>query len=679
MKHFFAIQLCIFAAASFHLAAEPQIHKMKGNVFTAVRKVDAAAVEKGNALRLDGDKLYYCAGNKLQIFDVSSPLAPEILGQCELKGLCRQVTSKDGIVYVASRETGLWIVDARDPHNPRLLTRYDAVELATGVDVAGDILFIGLRQNGVEFVDVSDPANPQHIFLQKTEESQSVWYNNGIVYSGEWGKSQITVIDAHDMSDIHVLGILPLRGFGDGVYTNGRYLYAATGHNGNDKTKSKAENEGKGHALEVFDISDPASPRMLSRIKFEDCYKRGYNDFWSPRPNGDNKICFVADTFNGLYAVDMRNPENTKVIGRITFSAANGDNTPVSSTAVGNGAVYIASFAEGLFVAECPKAKIQKIDRGVLPVNSSYRYPYATPAESRFTAWKPSGRALVRGVACKDDIVYVACSDAGLAILRQNAAGRLEQIGSGKSTFAGDVKVIGDRLFVAEGLDGLAVYEIRSGKELVEIHRQKDLGYGIDWCLWVWALSEDFLGVSGRFNGNIVLDIKNFPNMVPVFHANGFAGWDKYFPERLCPGNVLAWLSPHKAVNWTRLDVQKPKIDYADRNNVPNLMSNVSNYKDGKIIVCVKRELRILEPGVEYDAAAPGVKGDFVGAPLWDGGNLLSINNRIERQIRLVDVSDDNAPKILFKENLQGNPEIPTFFKGKLLVPCGYQGLLLQK
>lgn len=672
------------AAATMSVTAfaqEPVIEKLKGNVFSDVRKVDVenpVGNVKGNALRIDGDRLYYSHGNTLNVYDIANPLEPVKLGSCKIKGLGRQVTSKDGYVFIAARETGLWVVDARDPGAPKVIKRYDAIELATGVDVAGNLLLIAMRQNGVEFVDITDPADPQHIYLQKTPESQSVWYDNGIVYSGEWQKSEVTVIDAHDLSDIKVINRIPLKGYGDGVYTYGKYLFAATGHNGNDKSKTKEENVGAGHALQVFDITDPENAVEFSRTAFGNCYKRGYNDFWTPRPNGDGKICFVADTFNGAYAVDVKNPSRPKIVGRITFEGSKGG-TPVSSIAVGNGAVYLASYTSGLYVASCPKAKAQKIEKGKLPENVAYRYPYQTPEDSHFTEWKPSKRALVRGAATCGDVIYAACSDAGLAILKQGADGNLKEIGRGASKFAGDVKVMDERLFVAEGLDGLAVYQIKGETELEEICRWHNLGYGIDWCLWVWTLSDEYLGVSGRYSGNIILDIREFPKYKPVFHVGSFAGWDKYFAEKISADKQLIALIPNKGVKWIDLSSDGPREVCYDTKNAPTLMSGVSHYKNGNGIVCIKRQLRILEAGRKYEEPAPGVTGDFEGAPLWDGGNLLSLNTRIKRQIRLVDVTDDSAPKLLFKENTEGNPEIPTFFKGKLLVPCGYQGLLLQK
>lgn len=658
--------------------AFPVINEIKGNPFTGIKKIEDAGSAQGNALWIDGSKLYYGASNTLYIYDISTPLEPKKLGECALKGLCRQIAVKDGIVYVACRETGLWIVDAKNPAAPSIITRYDAVELATGVDVAGDVLFIGQRQNGVEFVDVSDPAHPEHIYLQKTSESQSVWYRDGILYSGDWGQGEITVIDAHDMSAIQVLNKVPMNGYGDGVFTSGKYLYAATGHHSKDKTKTKEENFGNGHALEVFDISDPANPVRLSRTQFGTDYTRG-NDYWTPRPNGDLSMCFISDTSNGLYVVDIKKPSKPKIIGRITFDTKTGEHTPVSSVAVADGAVYVASWLSGLYVAACPKAKAPKIDKGKAPENVSARHQYTTSASSHFLSWTPEKRAQVRGAASNGDVIYAACSDAGLAILKQGADGSLQQIGKGKASFAGDVKVMDGKLYVAEGLDGLAIYDIKGETQLEEVCRKQNLGFGIDLCLWVWPVSKDFIAVSGRYRGNVLLDARNFPELKPVMIVGGAPGWDKYLPEKVCKDNLLPYNRANHALLWIDLAAQKPGIVFEDKFNAPTLSSGVSNYKDGKAIICMKRQLRILEPGMKYESDAPGVSGDFEGAPQWDGGNLLCLNARINREIRLLDVTDDAAPKMIFKEKMKGNPEKPTFFKGKLLVPCGYQGLLLQK
>ncbi|MBU4459276.1 MAG: hypothetical protein KJ579_01810, partial [Verrucomicrobia bacterium] len=148
--------------------------------------------DKAMALCLEGDKLYAGAGSQVYVYDVSKPLAPQKLGEVDGLGGVRQIAVQKGMAYVSTREYGLWIVDATKPQKPRIRSRFDCCELATGVDVAGDVCFLGQRQNGVEFIDVSDPDKPRHIAMRKTDESQSVVYRDGWLYSGDWGSAYVT-------------------------------------------------------------------------------------------------------------------------------------------------------------------------------------------------------------------------------------------------------------------------------------------------------------------------------------------------------------------------------------------------------------------------------------------------------------------------------------------------------
>ena len=65
--------------------------------------------------------------------------------------------------------------------------------------------------------------------------------------------------------------------------------------------------------------------------------------------------------------------------------------------------------------------------------------------------------------------------------------------------------------------------------------------------------------------------------------------------------------------------------------------------------------------------------------PVWDGGDRLGLTYRMKKQISLVDISDIDSPHLLWQEETTGYPETGVFWCGKLVVPCGYQGLLIEK
>ena len=189
----------------------------KGNFVGRNFSVEGIPQRQVNALCTDGDFLYAGAGDQIYSIDISEPLQPKVLSSTRVYGLIRQMVVQNGTLFASARESGCWIVDVSDPRHISLITRYETVELSTGIEVAGNVLFLGTRQNGVECVDVSDVRHPVHIRMEKTGESQSVCYKDGILYSGEWGPHCVTVIDASDMSALKTLGTVDLQGFGDGV------------------------------------------------------------------------------------------------------------------------------------------------------------------------------------------------------------------------------------------------------------------------------------------------------------------------------------------------------------------------------------------------------------------------------------------------------------------------------
>lgn len=524
------------ASAAAGGAEGARVENFGAPVFGRAVKIGGVS-PRAMALCVDGKTLYIGASHYLYVADISEPMNPRILGKVGGLGNVRQIAVQDGIAYVASRESGLWIVDVRNPKSPKVLSRYDCIELATGIDVAGRVAFLGQRNNGVEFIDVSDPANPEHIRIIKTPESQSVKYRDGYLFSGEWHSGEVTVFDARDMADVKVVSRLKMDGYGDGIDLGGNLLFASTGHHSKDSGKAKEERFGGGHGLEIFDISDISNPRKISSVKFPKFYYIG-NDFWTPRRSGNT--VFAADTFNGLFAVDISDVKNPRIAGRITTppKKEGAPSSPISSVAVADGAVYVSSLDYGVMAVECPNARASAEGKGVLPKNPSYRAQYPADSE-KFFVWKPERSAQVRAVAVSGDTAYAACGAEGIAVLRLSGSG-FEEIGRIKMPFAGDVKIRGGRLYAAEGQNGLAVYNIdpHSPAALSEIGRLKSLSPESSLVLWVWVPEGNFIAATDRVGGIFFIDARDLKNMKVAFRKGGCPGWNKYFSGGIVGGEV---------------------------------------------------------------------------------------------------------------------------------------------
>jgi len=633
-----------------------------------------------NALYLDGDVLYCGQGPFIHAIDVSSPLEPRLLSTASAAGMVRQITVQNGYLFAACREAGVYFFDVSNPKNIKTMLRYDPVELATGMEVAGDVMFLGTRQNGVEFVDISDVYHPKHIRMEKTDESQSVTYKDGYLYSGEWSGHKISVFDAHDMSKVKLIRTVDLQGFGDGVWTYGNYLYASTGHHLSDLSYSFADRKGNGHGLEIFDISKPDKPKFISKIGFDTLYWLN-NDYWTPRPFSDGKYVACADAANGIYIVDARKPKTLSTLSRVDFRRKDGGKVAVTSCAVGNGVIYASVFSElGLVMLECPDAKPCVKEKGVLPINATYRYPYKTESFSHFNAWKPATDAPVRGVAANGKIMYAACSFGGLEILRMKEDGNVEKIGVGPMPYAGDVKVCDGKLYVAEGTDGFAVYQIEGDTQLRELGRYNEFAKRLGAtpaCVWIFVPDSKHVVASCRFGGYNYFDVSDPSKIKFLASREGGPGWDKYVCDKADSKGWYPRVRHSEAIFWVNMN-DDSVTQKKDAGIVPQLTDGVCLFKDDTFVTVVKKNLYVFSAS-QMEEKKEGVEGDFSGMPCWDGGDRIALTYRFGKQIRMVDMSNAKNPSTLWVEDTCGYPETATFWCGKLAVPCGYQGLLIEK
>ncbi len=696
-------EMSLLIAFSVALLAAAKAEDVK--VFGEAFRVEGVG-DKAMALCLEGDKLYAGAGSQVYVYDVSKPLAPQKLGEVDGLGGVRQIAVQKGMAYVSTREYGLWIVDATKPQKPRIRSRFDCCELATGVDVAGDVCFLGQRQNGVEFIDVSDPDKPRHIAMRKTDESQSVVYRDGWLYSGDWGSAYVTVFDARDMKALRQTDHVELYGFGDGVWLQGQYLYAATGHHSKHRKVSggvttaemqrfggPADGGGMGHGLDIFDVADPAQPKRVGRVDYPPFYARGL-DMWTPRTSGN--LLFAAQTHNGVFAVDISDKTNPRTLDRWVSPNPKHPEWPsdcVGSVAVADGVVYAAVNGAGVFAIPCPRAKAEPFDHGAPPQNASFREPYSVDA-SAWHAWKPRDVGQARGVAVRGDVVYAACGDAGLYALRilldNGGFKELAKLPGHDKVF--DVKVEGNRLYTAEGHDGFGVYELEGAARFKEVARLPRISGEKDLALYVQPAVPGWLFCSDR-RGIELYDVRALPEFKHALHSGSCPGWDKYLANGSPDGRHFAFNNAHTSLKWFDLAaVPVPRQTVETAANRLDLSNGICTFRDGLSIASANGSYVLLQPNegdpadgskwktFKLPAAFPGDgRSDAIsGIPRSDGKRVV-FTSRISRRAALYDFTDAERPKLLTAWKFSGNPDIADFHAGKLVIPCGYAGVLLQK
>ncbi len=668
------------------------------------------------ALDISGGRLYALESNGLSIYNIDDPKHPKKLSHVGGMGNVRQLRVRGKTAFLTSRQCGLWAVDVSDETQPRIISNFDAVEMSTGLDVAGDVAFIGNRVYGIQCVDVSDPARMKHISSLTTDESQSVCYANGWLFSGDWAGGEVTVIDVNDLSAPEARARLKLDGYGDGLAVRGNILFASTGQH--KKSGPEEERHGAGHGLDIFDISDPLKPVKLSRVSFPRYYF-GPCDYWTPRLSGD--YCFASDTINGLFLLDIADPKDPKILGNLILPKSDPENPkvgvpfqqimdpaipqgdPVSSIAVGDGVLYISGNYTGIYLAEFPgKAMLEPHGQGPSP-----KLP-AQPYSGQEEGFISSGTALsnpVRAVAVNGDIAYTANVWDGVKI-HQLGDDRITEIGRIDIKYAADVKRSGNRLYVAEGQNGIGVYQIKSPTEVAEIGRLDVLEKGLNFAQFLWAFEGtdivaatcagtrvNFVDFSNPKEPRIILSdggtqllygsyggqnlvkqryfaITRHVGGLMVFDLAGGAAkrlWYDDFPLCSQTGSIAAMGDEFFTMRGGGYAFFDPEMPVATtelkRHRFPGQGDLPQDVADSSPIS------RAMFPKTEWE-----------GLPNYDpGSGRLAVLNRTHKNVRIYDFTDKASPRLLKHFRLQSNPYAPAFWKGRVLLPGAYSGLLLEK
>lgn len=514
------------------------------------------------SLEIANGKLYALEDNGLSIFDISDSKSPKRLGHVGGMGNVRQLRISGKTAFLSSRQCGLWAVDISDSASPRIISNFDGVEMATGLDVAGDVAFLGNRVYGIQCVDVSDPAKMKHLSSLRTDESQSVYYRNGLLMSGDWAGGEVTV--------------------GDGV-------------------------------------------------------------------------------------------------------------------------LYISGNFTGLYIAELPGiAKPEPRDFGALPTLP------AKPFDHHEEGFVSSGAQLsnpTRAVAINGDIAYAANVWEGVKIYRLSE-GKIEQIGRANIPYAADVKRSGDRLYVAEGPNGVGVYKIVSDTELKEISRFTDLDTPPHFAQFVWAFDgHDVIATSSGSTCVLFIDFADLANPERLLRQHGGClVYNNYGGQSLVKDKYFGFSRVFGGIQIFEIGAGSAKLIWEDTFPMCSQTGTLAAF-GGEFLVMRCGGYAFLDPenpvgvrdlkrypfptsaGLPADipdgsaiSRAMFPKSEFEGQVNADeSSRRVAIANRMFKNIKIYDFSNRENPKLLKSAELHANPNVPAFWKGRVVLPGGYSGLLLER
>lgn len=633
---------------------------------------------------VDGQSLYVIGRGVLCAADIADPSSPTIVGRIGDLGNTRQIEVHRGVAYVTSREDGLFLIDVSHREQPTLLCHYDTIELATGIAVSGNLAFVACRTAGVELVDVSDPRRPRHLSTVRTGEAQSVASRDGLLYAGVWGSKELVICDVHDPYRPTVISKTQLDGYGDGVAVRGEYCFIATGHHGRGWRRADGEASplfGAGHGLEIYDVSDPAKPVFVSRLKTRRFYRIGM-DMWDVMLAGD--YAFLGDTYNGVYVVDISKIEKPHFVGHRQFEPVartidgleTGEHlpAPVGGIALAKNTLYVAGPWTDLHVLDArglARAPKPEADKGPHIPDTP-----PTEADPRFRVYRPEGQ--VYAVAMLGETALVAAGAAGVHAVALRPQIERRHIFPTEG-FARDVAVQGQRVYMAESTGGLSIWQRDDVSLLRPIGRYRPKRGGV---------AQVVVSAEGRYvllhvgqNELQIVDVSDPRNPALVLNAQHLGlFYTSPLTRGLLEDRYACCLWHASGYRWYDLDADGGPAYSGDHLAMRANFADGIAISDGKALVVTRGKYAIIpreekrspEEWTYYRVSGITLKGK----PTIDG-NTLYLSNRVLGTVTVVDIAKREEPRLLAKLQLEEHPGLVVVHDGTALIPAGYQGLLV--
>ena len=664
-----------------------------------------AGVGPGMDVLRQGEYLYVLQQRNLAILSLKDPAHPAVVGKLEDVGNLRQIAIRGDVAYITAREDGLFVVDISDRTAPKLLSHYDTIEFATGIAIDGHYAFIAQRWFGVEIVDISEPTAIRHVSVVRVGESQSCVVSDGYLYVGAWAECRVAICDVRNLAAPKQVAMIQLHGRGDGLCVEKGILYAAYGHHQpGAKHTLDDPRYGNGNGLDIFDVSDPAHPKQVSRVQFAWRYYYGWPDTWRVRLAFP--YAYLYHTHNGIVILDVSDVTRPKELAQIRVARYPGQDgyrklkvsdksgvrpvalpfdpakvcySPICGLETVDGYMYFTGLFTDLHIYHNEKL-VKTIDdtSGTCELVASGDFHDIAPIESlglkNLKTYRPGGQ--VYTAVEQDGLVYAACGSAGIHVLDKDL-NLLKQYPT--AGFAMDVQVHGDKLYSAQGLDGLVCYKVH-GANLEQLGAYTP----------GQVVKQVRVAPNGRFAvahvGGATYEVVDVSNANDMKRAELIRGWGGLaYYRQLCNGFIDdrticgTWCAGRTFM--VDLGGDTPK-------DLPDPVNVLPDMEAGGYCACGPYALVTREGG--YSFYKPLLKGEYPDhMPVYrvkDGqafrgkptvcGDILVACNRVDGEVTVVNVSDLTAPTLVRQFTISGNPDVPFIGKGFVLIPAGYQGLI---
>jgi hypothetical protein len=281
--------LCAAGIATLTVCVSAQIPS-----FAPVGSISVPA----DSIRIDGAHAYVAVGNTLTILDISNPAAPKRSGAYELPDRIWGFSVAGSRAYMACDLYGVVILDVSNAARPTLAGHYKTRGQAHAVDVFGKTALVSDHMLGVAYLDISNEARPVllgSVFLEGYSRYLAVV--GSLVYAVDSPEGFYTLDPTRPEGD-------PLGAVQTSESGYGRIISIGVSDPSDTRSPKIAAVSG-GRTLQVFDVSTPSAPVLLSKFATPG---RGL------RMAMKGRLAYVADNAEGVQVVDLSTPSKPRIV-----------------------------------------------------------------------------------------------------------------------------------------------------------------------------------------------------------------------------------------------------------------------------------------------------------------------------------------------------------------------------
>lgn len=515
----------------------------------------------------------------LEIFDLTDPLIPILMGSYTFYGDANAVAVYGNIAYLANQYE-FKTVDVSDPTAPLSLgSHFDGgAVFRNAVDIRWPHAFVAIQQNGVQIYDVNDPTS---ISLVNTiavgGNARDVVVRDYLYVAA--GAGGLEIYEFTSPTTVSLLGSLALAGDARDLVITTHYAYVASGSGG----------------LHVVDISDPTTPALRGTAATpsdaDDVILRANTAYVSGAGGGVHVIditipaapildativtvgsakemarygshAFVADGSGGMQTIRVASP------GELTSgsSVGIGGSSAWDVDIVGNLA-FVAGQTGGIKTVDItdPSAMVQlsgfPVGGNCLSVEAVGHLVYAGVADSLsivdmsdptlpvlLSSLSMGGGDIARGLTVQEDIAYLVTGNLGVFDVSDPTAPVLLYMLDDSNYYHAPI-VIGDVLYLQTRYNGMRVFDVSN--PALPVLTQSLLASTIGEWIWDVEVYGDILYVGSQYNIT-VYDISDVAIPVQVNKVAVRAGGMTIDGERIYSGennlNTVDISDPHNPV-----------------------------------------------------------------------------------------------------------------------------------